>query len=62
MRAARSTPSGALAAVAAGTSLDTIVLRLPLVYGPRVKGNFLALLDAVARGALLPFGADREPA
>jgi UDP-glucose 4-epimerase len=32
------------------------VLRLPLVYGPRVKGNFLTLLDAVARGAPLPFG------
>jgi nucleoside-diphosphate-sugar epimerase len=45
-----------LAAVAAGTPLDAIVLRLPLVYGPRVKGNFLTLLDAVARGALLPFG------
>ncbi len=45
-----------LAAVAEGTSLDAIVLRLPLVYGPRVKGNFLTLLDAVARGARLPFG------
>jgi UDP-glucose 4-epimerase len=42
--------------VAEGTSLDAIVLRLPLVYGPRVKGNFLTLLDAVARGARLPFG------
>ena len=46
----------ALAAVAAGTSLDAIVLRLPLTYGPRVKGNFLTLLDAVARCARLPFG------
>jgi len=46
----------ALATVAAGTPLEAIVLRLPLVYGPRVKGNFLTLLDAVARGALLPFG------
>ena len=46
----------ALASVAAGTALEAIVLRLPLVYGPRVKGNFLTLLDAVARGALLPFG------
>jgi nucleoside-diphosphate-sugar epimerase len=32
------------------------VLRLPLTYGPRVKGNFLTLLDAVARCARLPFG------
>jgi nucleoside-diphosphate-sugar epimerase len=46
----------ALAAAAEGTPLDAIVLRLPLVYGPRVKGNFLTLLDAVARGARLPFG------
>ena len=46
----------ALAAIAAGTALDAIVLRLPLVYGPRVKGNFATLLDAVAREALLPFG------
>ena len=46
----------ALAAVAVGTSLDAIVLRLPLTYGPRVKGNFLTLLDAVARRARLPFG------
>ena len=45
-----------LTAIAAGTSLEPIVLRLPLVYGPRVKGNFLTLLDAVARGAPLPFG------
>ena len=42
--------------VAAGTDLDAVVLRLPLVYGPRVKGNFLTLLDAVARRARLPFG------
>ncbi len=46
----------ALAAISTGTSLAALVLRLPLVYGPRVKGNFLTLLDAVARGALLPFG------
>ena len=55
-RAASSRPSRALAAIAAGTSLEPVVLRLPLVYGPRVKGNFLTLLDAVARGAPLPFG------
>jgi len=42
--------------IAAGTSLEPVVLRLPLVYGPRVKGNFLTLMDAVARGAPLPFG------
>jgi len=46
----------ALAAIAAESPLEAIVLRLPLVYGPRVRGNFLTLLDAVAREALLPFG------
>ncbi len=46
----------ALAAIAAVAPLETIVLRLPLVYGPRVKGNFATLLDAVAREARLPFG------
>jgi nucleoside-diphosphate-sugar epimerase len=34
----------ALATLAAATGLDAVVLRLPLVYGPRVKGNFLTLL------------------
>ncbi len=34
-----------------------IVLRLPLMYGPGVKGNFLTLLRAVARGRRLPVGA-----
>lgn len=40
-----------------GTSLAPIVLRLPLVYGPGVRGNFERLLDAVARRALLPLGS-----
>ena len=46
-----------LNAIAAGTLLEPVIVRLPLVYGPRVKGNFLTLLDAVARGAPLPFGS-----
>jgi nucleoside-diphosphate-sugar epimerase len=32
------------------------VLRPPLVYGPAVRANFLALMNAVARGVPLPFG------
>ena len=47
----------ALAAECARGTTVPIVLRLPLVYGPGVKGNFLRLLDAVARCAPLPFGA-----
>jgi len=32
-----------------------VILRLPLSYGPGVRGNFLALLEAVARERRLPF-------
>lgn len=44
----------ALARVAAGTALEVVALRPPLVYGPRVKANFFALLRALARGWPLP--------
>ena len=37
--------------------LRLTVLRPPLVYGPRVKANFLALMRAVDRGWPLPFAA-----
>lgn len=47
----------ALVARAAGTSTVALVLRLPLVYGPRVRGNFLRLLDAVGAEQRLPVGA-----
>ena len=47
----------ALFDVVAGSATVPIVLRLPLMYGPAVKGNFLALLRAVAHGRLLPVGA-----
>ncbi len=32
------------------------VLRLAAVYGPRVKGNYRRLLDAIARGRFVPIG------
>lgn len=47
----------ALARIAAGTSMVTTVLRLPLVYGPEARGNFRHLVDAVAARRWLPFGA-----
>ena len=50
----------ALGEVAAKTGLHTTVLRPPLVYGPRVKGKFLALMRAIARGWPLPLGAIRN--
>jgi nucleoside-diphosphate-sugar epimerase len=34
--------------------VELVILRLPLTYGPGVKGNFLTLLDAVAAGRRLP--------
>ena len=47
----------ALAGAATGTSMAAIVLRLPLVYGPGVRGNFRRLVDAVAARRWLPLGA-----
>ena len=35
--------------------MEGVVLRLPLTYGPGVKGNFLVLLEAIAKGRRLPF-------
>lgn len=43
-----------------GTAVAPVILRLPLVYGPGVKGNFLAMMDEVARGRTLPLGALRN--
>lgn len=47
----------ALFGTAAGTSMDVVVLRLPLVYGRGARGNFRTLVDAVRRRRLLPIGA-----
>jgi nucleoside-diphosphate-sugar epimerase len=43
-----------------GGAMDVTVLRPPLVYGPGVKANFLALFSAVARGVPLPLGGIRN--
>jgi UDP-glucose 4-epimerase len=45
----------ALADVARDTGMPVTVLRLPLLYGPGVKGNFARLTDAIERGIPLPF-------
>jgi len=39
------------------TSMEVVVIRPPLVYGPGVKANFAALMRAVQRSWLLPLGA-----
>ncbi|MEO8740827.1 MAG: NAD-dependent epimerase/dehydratase family protein [Casimicrobiaceae bacterium] len=40
--------------VARVSGIESVVLRLPLVYGPGVKGNFLKLLEAIAGKRRLP--------
>ena len=43
--------------VATGTSMEWVVVRPPLVYGPMVRGNFLVLMKGVLRGIPLPLGS-----
>ena len=49
-----------LAAFAANTGLEWVVIRPPLVYGPGVRGNFASLIRWVTRGTPLPLGAVRN--
>lgn len=46
----------ALWEVAKETGLKIVILRMPLVYGPGVKANFLSLMNCVAHSIPLPFG------
>lgn len=39
------------------TSMEIVVIRPPLVYGPGVKGNFLSMLSWLHKGVPLPLGA-----
>lgn len=39
------------------TGMEIVVARPPLVYGPGVRANFLAMMNAIARGLPLPLGA-----
>ena len=45
-----------VADIARASGMSCFVLRPPLVYGPHVRGNFLALWRAVERGVPLPLG------
>lgn len=47
----------ALLALVGGSGMDLVIVRPPLVYGPRVKGNFAAIVNTVRRRIPLPFGA-----
>lgn len=44
-----------LLALAQETSLEVVIIRPPLVYGPGVKANFAKMMTWVARGVPLPF-------
>jgi nucleoside-diphosphate-sugar epimerase len=44
----------------AGSTLEGVVLRLPLTYGAGVKGNFLTLIEAIAAGRKLPLARIRN--
>jgi len=46
----------ALNEIALNTSMEVVILRPTLVYGPEPKGNFLTLLKLVKSGLPLPFG------
>lgn len=43
--------------IAAGSSLEVVIVRPPLVYGPGVKANFLSMMRWIDRGLPLPLGA-----
>lgn len=47
----------ALEDAAADSAMVPIVLRLPMVYGRHVRGNFARLVAAVLRGTRLPLGS-----
>lgn len=49
-----------LQAFGQGSPLEIVIVRPPLVYGPRVKGNFLRLLRLLRAGVPLPLGSIRN--
>lgn len=46
-----------LKAISEKTGMETVILRLPLVYGPGVKANFLRLMQLIDKGIPLPLGS-----
>lgn len=49
----------ALRKITSGSSMQLVIVRPPLVYGPECPGNFLRLLKLLSAGIPLPFGAIR---
>jgi len=50
-----------LEAAAAGSALERVILRPPMVYGPGARGNFRRLVRLVRAGVPLPLGAATAP-
>jgi nucleoside-diphosphate-sugar epimerase len=46
-----------LLSLAKETEMDVVIIRPPLVYGPKVKANFLSMMKWINTGVPLPFGA-----
>jgi nucleoside-diphosphate-sugar epimerase len=42
--------------ISADTGMEVVILRPPLVYGPRVGGNFIRLMRAIDRQVPMPMG------
>jgi nucleoside-diphosphate-sugar epimerase len=49
-----------LAAIAAAGSMESVIVRPPLVYGPGVRANFLRLMSWVDRQWPIPLGSVRN--
>jgi nucleoside-diphosphate-sugar epimerase len=49
-----------LCELGASTSMEVVIIRPVLVYGPGVKANFLSMINWLERGVPLPFGAVRN--
>lgn len=45
----------------AGSGVELVIVRPPMVYGPKAPGNFTRLVALVERGIPLPFGSLRNP-
>jgi len=45
-----------LLTIASRTNMEAVIVRPPLVYGPGVKANFAAMLNALQSNRLLPLG------
>lgn len=46
-----------LSDVAKTTSMEVVIIRPPLIYGPGVKANFAIMIKIIKKGIPLPFGA-----